>query len=115
MKNENPVYSQVEKNEVKEDDPKKLTSTSRRKFLGEVGGITAVTVAAGVVGIEPILGSERTVVEANEIGPVSPHARTVLARNIRKAAADNEKALGVFPHPCNGTEPFLLIRWAATF
>jgi hypothetical protein len=104
VKKEKSFYNQVEKNEVKEDDPQTPTSTSRRKFLGEVGGMTAVTVAAGVVGIEPILGSKRSVVEANEIGPVSPSVRTQLAKDIRKTAADNEKALGVFPHPCNDDE-----------
>ena len=77
---------------------------SRRKFLGEVGGITAAAMAAGTIGLEPLLGSKTAEVEAHEFGPTTPSVRTEAAKAIRKTAADNEKALGVFPHPCNGDE-----------
>jgi len=34
--------------------------TSRRKFLGHVGVAGAATLAAGVVGVEPLLHTERS-------------------------------------------------------
>lgn len=78
--------------------------SSRRKFLGQMSGAAAATVAVTSIGFEPLLKIEGSVVEAAEIAPTSDHDRTVDAKNLRKNAADAEKALGVFPHPTNGDE-----------
>ena len=83
---------------------KSPTRRTRRKFLGEVGGIAAAGMAAGVIGLEPLLGSKRALVEAAEITPTSDSDRAGASKTIRKTAADNEKALGLFPHPTNGDE-----------
>lgn len=48
---------------------KSPSSRSRRKFLGEVGGITAVTLAAGTIGLEPLLGSKSSEAKAVEAAP----------------------------------------------
>jgi len=77
---------------------------NRRQFLGRVGGATAGVIAIGAIGLEPLLGSKRSEVEAHEILPVTPSDRTEQSKTVRKTAADNEKALGVFEHPCNGDE-----------
>jgi len=77
-------------------------SLSRRKFLGGVGGATVASMAAGAVALPPLLGG--SLASAHEIGPIDPSDRTEAAKAIRKQAADAEKALGVFPHPCNGDE-----------
>jgi hypothetical protein len=78
------------------------SSLSRRTFLGGVGGVTVASMAAGAIAIPPLLGGGAA--EAHEIGPETPSDRTETAKMIRKDAADAEKALGVFPHPCNGDE-----------
>ena len=105
MKNNEVLDEQMGKAEAAE--PKEVNSPSRRtrrKFLGEVGGIAAAGMAAGVIGLEPLLGSKRAVVEAAEITPTSDSVRADTSKSIRKTAADNEKALGLFPHPTNGDE-----------
>src|SRR5262249_46361952 len=92
--------------ETEEANSKSPASHSRRKFLGEVSGITAVTIAAGAIGLEPLLGSNSGVAKAEDVlldddfstGPLS---RIERARKIRVDAANAERALGVFPHPRN--------------
>jgi hypothetical protein len=59
--------------------------------------------AAGTLALTPLLGGGSEAL-AHEIGPQDPADRTEDAKAIRKQAADAEKALGVFPHPCNGDE-----------
>jgi hypothetical protein len=77
---------------------------SRRQFLGRVGGATAGAIAIGTIGLEPLLGTMRSEAQAVQITPTSDSDRTEAAKAIRKKAADDEKALGVFPHPTNGDE-----------
>lgn len=77
---------------------------SRRQFLGRVGGATAGAIAIGAIGLEPLLGSKRSEAQAVQITPTTDAARSEASKTIRKAAADAEKALGVFPHPTNGDE-----------
>ncbi|HYV28010.1 MAG TPA: twin-arginine translocation signal domain-containing protein [Candidatus Eisenbacteria bacterium] len=61
---------QASKSETTESASDKAPSRhSRRKFLGEVGGITAVTLAAGTIGLEPLLGSKSSEAKAVEIAP----------------------------------------------
>ncbi len=76
---------------------------NRRQFLGGVGGVTVGTLAGGLAGVGALTVGARPA-RADEIGPLSPSDRASAAKAIRKAAADAEKALGVFPHPCNGDE-----------
>ncbi|PYP87992.1 MAG: hypothetical protein DMF61_07785 [Blastocatellia bacterium AA13] len=76
---------------------------TRRRFLGDVGGIAAASVAAGAIGMEPLFSS-RVTVEAAEIAPDDDHKRVNDAEKLRKDAAQDEKHLGAFPHPTNGDE-----------
>ncbi len=79
-------------------------TTSRRRFLGHVGGATAATVAAGVIGLPTIslLGTETA--EAAEIGPLNSNKRRNRAFQIRRDAALFNKNLPHPDHPCNGDE-----------
>ena len=97
----------------KPDSPSSMKSTkspesngrsSRRKFLGQMSGAAAATIAVSSIGLEPMLGIQGSVVEAAEITPTPDTARAGTSKAIRKDAADAEKALGVFPHPTNGDE-----------
>ncbi len=83
---------------------KPAAPSSRRKFLGQMSGATAATIAIGAIGLEPLLGLPGSLVEAVEITPTSDHVRVEDSRSIRKKAADDEKKLGTFPHPTNGDE-----------
>lgn len=77
---------------------------SRREFLGRVGGMAAIGMAAGAIGVEPFLSSNAGEAKAAEIVPEDDHHRLVDAEKIRKDAAMNERQLGTFPHPTNGDE-----------
>src|SRR5215217_3409452 len=79
-------------------------STSRRKFLGHMGGATAGAIALGSIGLEPLLGIEGSIAQAAEITPTSDAKRLSESFKIRSAAAKAEQTLGLFPHPTNGDE-----------
>lgn len=78
------------------------TSPERRKFLGAA---TAATLAAGAVGLEPLLGSPRSAARANGDG-ASKNDRRSRAYNKRiKAANDNKNAVPVnLAHPTNSDD-----------
>ena len=63
--------------------------TSRRKFLGHVGVAGAATLAAGVVGVEPLLHTERSTPNRR----ASPHASC--AAGSRSPFADPPPAFAV--------------------
>lgn len=78
--------------------------SSRRRFLGHVGGATAATVAASVIGLPTLslLGTETA--EAAEIGPLRSNQRRNRAFQIRRDAALFNRNLPHPDHPCNGDE-----------
>src|SRR5262245_35691132 len=75
---------------------------SRRKFLGDVGGITAATLVAGVAGT-PVLES---VSFADDLGAsaMTPAARAEKAFNTRTQAALFQRILPMPDQPNNGDE-----------
>jgi hypothetical protein len=79
---------------------------SRRQFLGRAGGATAALVAAGAIGLEPLVGSRRSEARAVEISPFDDDRadRAGDAERIREDAARAEFALGQPAHPTNGDE-----------
>lgn len=98
--------NEVNNNAVKETISSSPESSSRRKFLGKVGGITAVT---GAILSGPIAGSGEVLAAAgNAISDEGFEAdrdgRVERARRIRIEAANREASLGNFPHPRNGDE-----------
>jgi hypothetical protein len=74
---------------------------SRRKFLGGVGGGAAV-MAAGAVGLEPMVSATATA-EANH-GPLDAVARRFRAWTLRKNAADFHLVQPLANHATNGDE-----------
>ncbi|MGH8224353.1 MAG: hypothetical protein ACREQZ_15400, partial [Woeseiaceae bacterium] len=79
------------------DDP------TRREFLGDIGRATSIAWVTGAVGVGATTALAPNA-EAEEIAPGTPSGRTEDVKTVRKDAADAEKALGVFPHDCNGDE-----------
>jgi hypothetical protein len=81
---------------------------SRRRFLGTVGGVAAAAAAVGAVGLEPILGSKRSIAHANHddglLGPLSPRERENRSAAIRHAAEQFDLNLPLANHPNNGDE-----------
>jgi len=86
-------------------------SVGRRTFLGKAGGLTAASIAAGAIGLEPLAGSRGSRASAQELDPqkttgnaISGHKREKMAFNTRVDAAQDEKDRPVANHPDNGDE-----------
>jgi membrane-associated phospholipid phosphatase len=104
MRNPDGIDRNLEQpNPVDETGSTLLPSSSRRKFLGEVGGVT-IALAAGSTALTPLLGSESSVAIAKEIGPEEPKRRINDARQLRFDAARDMAAEGIPEHPANGDE-----------
>ncbi len=79
-------------------------SSSRRKFLGNVGGMTAATVAVGAIGFSPLAGSKSTEAEG-QVLIIGPDARRrQQSFQLRQQAAQNYKVGPPTLHPTNGDE-----------
>lgn len=103
--NKKQIDEDVQSNqELEEENSQSPSSRSRRKFLGNLGGITAATIAATTIGLPSLNGSKGSEAEAKEIGPEKGNKRRNSSAQIRKDAAQFNKQLGVPPHPCNGDE-----------
>ncbi|HET9530617.1 MAG TPA: vanadium-dependent haloperoxidase [Blastocatellia bacterium] len=86
----------------------KKAGLSRRRFLGNMSGVAAAGMAAGVIGVEPIIGSKRAVVQAAEIGPETPLQRLANAAEVRLQAIARDLGTGIPPHPTNDDEDTLI-------
>jgi len=75
---------------------------SRRKFLGDVGGMTAATLVAGVAGL-PVIESA-AIADGLDNGGISGTARVDRAFNTRMQAALFQKILPLPDQPNNGDE-----------
>jgi hypothetical protein len=105
MKEKNGRHEQMSKSETGDLRPSGLSGRrSRRKFLGEVFGITAAGMAAGAMGLKPLLGSKGAEAEATEITPEPDLQRRDDSYQVRHQAAVAEKNLKTSPHPTNGDE-----------
>jgi hypothetical protein len=78
-----------------------LRGTSRRKFIGGVGGAAAAAWTAGAIGAAPLLGSKGTKAEAaTSFG----HQRASQAYATRNAASTAEYQVPLVQHTSNGDE-----------
>lgn len=102
--NQNQLESPNLSNDRVVEDSSSPSSPSRRRFLGNLGGITAATITGSVFGLPSLIGTESTEVEAAEIGPLNRRQRRKEAFRIRKRAALFERRLPLPDHPCNGDE-----------
>ena len=79
-----------------------LPGPSRRKFIGQIGTTAAVTLAAGAVGIEPLLKTRRSTVQA---ATGSNQRANECAKLRRDAAVAGLQATPQnLQHPANGDE-----------
>src|SRR6267378_226405 len=53
--------------EANADQPRDPEDPSRRSFLGKVGGVAAVAIAAGSIPLEPLVGGRHSVAEASVV------------------------------------------------
>jgi hypothetical protein len=103
-----------EKNEISLQPQVKNKNLSRRNFLGNVSGVAAGGLAISYVGLEPLLGSKRSIVKAEEIGPETPAQRLAKAAEIRLEAIARDLGTGIPPHPTNNDE-LTLINFAGSY
>ena len=84
--------------------PEDSLQASRRKFLGQVGVASAVTLATGTVGIEPLMGTGRAAVMA--ASPGGPQQRAAECAKIRRDAAQTglRETPPHLQHATNGDE-----------
>src|SRR5262249_55842443 len=78
-------------------------SLSRRAFLGRASAVTVATLAAGVVGVPPLLGTDNASAEA-AMGALFPAQRRQDAYQIRQQAAVYQRTLPLLNHRSNGDE-----------
>ncbi len=79
-----------------------VKAQSRRKFLGDVGGLTAATLAAGVAGMPGLESAARA--DDLDVGGQTGPARVEKAYNTRVQAALFQKIAPLPDHPNNGDE-----------
>jgi hypothetical protein len=96
------------RDDVAEPPQTKKTGLSRRRFIGNMSGAAAAGMAAGVIGVEPLLGSKQAVVQAAEIGPETPLQRLGNAAEVRLQAIARDLGTGIPPHPTNDDEDTLI-------
>jgi hypothetical protein len=95
--------------ELKEGATQASSQRSRRRFLGQVGGITATTMAASAIGLEPLLGSKKSVARAQDsgdgaLGPLNARERELRAAEIRNNATQFNLNLDTVFHANNGDD-----------
>ena len=78
------------------------TTQSRRDFLGNVGGLTAATIAAGVAGLPAIESSAQA--DVLDFGGLTGRARAEKAYDTRVQSALFQKIVPRPDHPTNGDE-----------
>jgi len=71
------------------DQPRDPEDPSRRSFLGKVGGVAAVAIAAGSIPLEPLVGGRHSVAEASVVS-YDYTARQVANFDYRTSAAQAE-------------------------
>ena len=77
---------------------------SRRRFLGQVGGVTAATFVAGIPAVPAQAASEATVSAAEDLGVISGTARADKAYDVRTRAALFQRLQPLTDHLGNGDE-----------
>jgi hypothetical protein len=97
-----PVDSLTKQNSngIKPQKKERKDGVTRRGFLGRIGGVTAVAMAAGSIPLEPLIGEKHSVADA-AIVDVKPAVRAVRSMQYRKNAAQDE-AINVGTQPDNG-------------
>ena len=82
------------------DQPRDPEDPSRRSFLGKVGGVAAVAIAAGSIPLEPLVGGRHSVAEASVVS-YNPTTRQAASFDYRTSTAQAED-INVPVRPDNG-------------
>ena len=90
-------------NNAVSEETKTPNSPARRKFLGQVGGATAATVA-GAIGVPALLTSGTAAAAVTPDGAGVLTARRDQAKVVRVSAAEFQASKPLLPHPDNGDE-----------
>ncbi|MGE0883233.1 MAG: vanadium-dependent haloperoxidase [Blastocatellales bacterium] len=110
--NDNPVSANPDQSQANSQHtpitPSPI-SPSRRKFLGNVSGAAAVSIAASVVGV-PLTGTVEVLADETAVSAQGGAARAEQAYNIRVQAAVIQKISPLPDHPNNGDESRYLTR-----
>ncbi len=85
-------------------NPASRPSLTRRAFLRSIGGVTAGTIATGVLRLPSQSAWKGVEVEAAEVGPFSGSVRRDQAFQVRHDSAVFQHQLPVPAHPCNSDE-----------
>src|SRR5262249_47862349 len=85
-------------------DERRPNSPDRRAFLNQARSLTAATLAASVIGLEPMAGSKSTEVLAGDGIFLTPESRRDQAYSIRQKAAAAERRLPLPLQLPNGDE-----------
>jgi membrane-associated phospholipid phosphatase len=85
-------------------------SPGRRRFLGKAGGLTAATLAASAIGLEPFIPSKRAEALAGDGRFLFAEPRRKQALKVRRDAAAAQAALPLPPEMVNGDETALPTR-----
>ncbi len=81
-----------------------LSSPGRRKFLGDVSGMTAATIVTGVIGLPAVVEEAQAAAVIQDSNAVAVSARIENAYNLRVQAALFQKLQPLPDHPSNGDE-----------
>src|SRR5688572_31249703 len=86
------------------EDASTPSSPSRRKFLGKAGGLTAATLAAGAITLEPFVASKRAEALAADGRFLFAEPRRKQAFKVRRDAATAQRDLPLPTEIVNGDE-----------
>lgn len=86
------------------NEVKSPNASSRRRFLRNVGGATAATLAASAVGLPSIYQLGINTAQAAEVGSQNGSQRVSKAYQVRHKAALDQKAQPLPAHPTNGDD-----------
>src|SRR4030088_1824861 len=79
------------------DQPRDPEDLSRRSFLGKVGGVAAVAIAAGSIPLEPLVGGRHSVAEASVVSYDSTTRRAANLNYRTSTAQAEDTNVGVPP------------------
>ena len=78
---------------------------TRRQFLGRVGAAGAATLAAGAIGLEPLVGTQMATARAGPVGQGSNQRASQCAKLRRDAALENQQLTPLnLQHPTNADD-----------
>ncbi|MGE0130537.1 MAG: vanadium-dependent haloperoxidase [Blastocatellales bacterium] len=98
------AQSQPEPLDESRNVEKQSRTRSRRKFLGDVGGLTTAALVAGAAGIPSLESAALANVDGLDVGGQTGAARAEKAYNTRVQAALFQKIAPLPDHPNNGDE-----------